>query len=126
MQQIKHFAAVRCTFSGGARPPSCSRAGRTRLCSELWWTSTTTPLGLCSSSFPEAASGQRLSGECQVARFGANDPVEYNSIPGSRPVEVQARIAAFVIPSALVKSVGGAWKFGGKVFSEVPQFKYEY
>lgn len=125
MQQIKHFAAVRCTFSGGETAvlfPSKQNASVFGTLVDEY----DNPIGAVLVIFPEAASGQRLSGECQVARFGASDSVEYNSITGSRPVEVQARIAAFVIPSALVKSVGGAWKFGGKVFSEVPQFKYEY
>lgn len=125
MKQIKHFAAVRCTFSGGETavlfPSKQNASVFGTLVDEC-----DNPIGAVLVIFPEAASGQRLSGECQVARFGASDSVEYNSITGSRPVEVQARIAAFVIPSALVKNVCGAWKFGGKVFREVPQFKYEY
>ena len=125
MKQIKHFAAVRCTFSGGETavlfPSKQTKSAFGTLVDEY-----DNPIGAVLVIFPAAASGQRFSGECQVARFGASDSVEYNCITGSRPVEVQARISAFIIPSALVGSVGGAWKFAGKVFSEVPQFKYEY
>lgn len=125
MKQVKHFAAVRCTFSGGETAvlfPSKQNASVFGTLVDEY----DNPIGAVLVIFPEVASAQRLNGEVKVARFGASDSVEYNSITGSRPVEVQARIAAFVIPSSLVKSVGGAWKFGGKVFSEVPQFKYEY
>lgn len=125
MKQVKHFAAVRCTFSGGETAvlfPSKQNASVFGTLVDEY----DNPIGAVLVIFPEVASAQRLNGEVKVARFGASDSVEYNSITGSRPVEVQARVAAFVIPSALVKSVGGAWKFGGKVFSEVPQFKYEY
>lgn len=125
MKQIKHFAAVRCTFSGGETAvlfPSKRNASVFGTLVDEY----DNPIGAVLVIFPEVASAQRLNGEVKVARFEASDSVEYNSITGSRPVEVQARIAASVIPSALVKSVGGAWKFGGKVFSEVPQFKYEY
>ena len=125
MKQVKHFAAVRCTFSGGETAvlfPSKQNASVFGTLVDEY----DNPIEAVLVIFPEVASAQRLNGEVKVARFGASDSVEYNSITGSRPVEVQARIAAFVIPTALVKSVGGAWKFGGKVFSEVPQFKYEY
>lgn len=125
MKQIKHFAAVRCTFSGGETavlfPTDRKQCAFGTLVDEC-----DNPIGAVLVIFNEDASDQRPSGECRVARFGASDSVEYNFITGSRAVEVQARITSYIIPASLAKYSGGAWKFGGKIFSEVPQFKYEY
>lgn len=124
MPKYKHFGALRCTFAGGERAvlfskphEQCAFGTLVDECDNC--------IGAVFVIFGNT-SRQRPSGDCEVVRLGASDSREPNYITGSTAVEVQARETSFVLPSAIAKMSGGAWKFGDKFFRTVLQYLYEY